>query len=209
MKNKLYIVAFLVLFLTSGGIAFFVKKQLDKKNLKSKEPAPTVEEPATKPREIETPKQDLNIDSSIEVEAIDTVNKTFTYTMTYNGIAETGTFKDGDEDLKITKSFGSFVIDQREPDVTLLAPIQNSSTKTGAQKAGGGDTTTKSGATKLGKTGDTVFDLTTSRPVAKVVNSHFVDLVINHKHGVLHSLTVNLATGEKIGSKAPRNWDGD
>lgn len=218
MSNKLYIVAFVVLILATGGIAFFVKKQLDKKKAKSKEqePTPTVEEPATKPREIEKPKQVLEIDANIHIEAIDTTARTFGYGMTYNGIAISGVFKDGDKDLKIPKSFGSFVIEQRMPDVTILAPIKRGATTTKGGATQTGNATTKGGATqtgdsasKLGKTGDTIFDLTTSRPLAKVINSDFVDLSINDKYGAVRTLTINLATGAMVGGKSARNWDGD
>lgn len=210
MSNKLYILAFVVLILMSGGIAFFVKKQLDKKQKESKitptkatSLAPSAEvSTGAKPRELESPKQELTIESGIHVEHVDTVNRKFFYKMHYNGIAKGGTFKDGDADLLLPKSFGSFSIQQVAPEVKFLKPIAPS-TKGG--KMGG----TSNTASKLGKIGNTVVDLSTSKPIATMKPSDLVHLTIKDQHGVLETLTVNLATGAKVGGKSPRNWDRD
>jgi hypothetical protein len=214
MKNKLYIIAFVILLLTSGGIAFFVKKQLDKKReakvpeelKKSTEDLEvTIEEPVSpKPRELEKPIQVLNVESDIDAE-VDTTARSIAYNMHYNGIATNGVFKDGGKDLLITKSFGSFSVKQAAPKATLVSTKGgNMSGKTGAIS----DVITK-GEAALIKIGNTVIDKETNKSVAVLKSSDLVYLVIKDQHGVLRTLTVNLSTGEKLGSILPRNWDGN
>jgi hypothetical protein len=239
MKNKLYIIAFVVLLLASGGIAFFVKKQLDKKRETKaleleevKEPIEglqrTTEEPTSpRIRELEKPKQALNIESDIHIEDVSTGIEGYAsiaYGMHYNGIAISGVFKQGDKDLVISKSFGSFSIKQGVPMATLV------STKGGAieQKNRGGATKgsaikqkNRGGATKgsaaTGKTGtalikinDTIFDSKTGTPLAQITNSNLVFLMIKNTKGhILREVKVNLLTGAIVGSVQPAIWDGN
>ncbi|MBL4650824.1 MAG: hypothetical protein JKY03_13920 [Aureispira sp.] len=237
MKNKLYLIAFVVLLLTSGGIALFVKKQLDKKrkakaveleeveDLEVTIEELTTEEPTSpKIRELEKPRQALNIESDIHIEHVNTdggMRRSVAYGMHYNGIAISGVFKDGDEDVLITKSFGSFQIKQG-------APTANVSTKGGAAKGKtrdalieiimrpetlvstkGGAVTGKTGAALI-KINDTVVDSKTGTPIAQITNSNFVYLMIKNTKGhILREVKVNLLTGAIIGSVQPTIWDGN
>lgn len=220
MKNKLYLIAFVVLLLTSGGIALFVKKQLDKKRKAKavkleagKEPIEdlevTTEEPRSpKIRELEKPRQALNIESDISVD-VDKISRSVAYNMHYNGIATSGVFKDGDEDVLITKSFGSFYIKQAVPKATMISPI---STKGGAIKGQTGikKTISTKGGAALIKIGDTIVDSKTDKPIAQITNSNFVYLMIKNTKGhLLREVKVNLLTGAIIGSVQPTIWDGN
>jgi hypothetical protein len=216
MKNKLYIIAFVVLFLTSGGIVLFAKKKLDKKRAakaleleKGKESVEdlevSTEEPSSpKIRELEKPTEALNIESDIHIEHVNTddINRSVAYGMHYNGIATSGVFKDGDKDVVISKSFGSFNIKQGVPKARIISPV-TLSTKGGAVK-------TRTGATRLIKIGDTIVDSKTDQPVAKITNSNFVYLMIKNTKGyILREVKVNLLTGAITGSVQPTKWDGD
>lgn len=225
MKNKLYIIAFVVLFLTSGGIVLFAKKQLDKKRAAKaleevKESVAEVEEPPSPKRELEKPTQDLNIESDISVD-VNTENRSVAYNMHYNGIAIDGIFKEGDKDVVISKSFGFFHIKPGVPTARLMEaeadlgqknragairvirpiPEISISTKGGAAKG-------KTGAALI-KINDTVFSKS-GTPIAKITNSNFVLLMIkNTNEQVLRAVRVNLLTGEIESSVQPTNWDID
>lgn len=198
MKNKFYILAFILLALASVAIAVFVKKQTGKKEEKEEthdhqeDLEVSTEKPIeTSPRQLDRPLQALNVESNISID-VNTENRSFAYNMHYNGIAIDGKFEDGNEDLIVQKSFGSFHIVQRGAHAKLIDP--NVSQKTGAYT----------------KVGATIIDINTSKPIAHISNSDFVDLTIKDKEGqIIRSLSVNLLTGAQIGSIAPPQWDGD
>lgn len=197
MKNKLYILAFILLALASVAITVFVKKQTDKKEgEKEKHDHQEDLEVSTKPtetspRQLDRPLQTLNVESNISVD-VNTENRSFAYDMHYNGIGIDGKFEDGNEDLIVQKSFGSFHIVQRGSHAKLIDP--SVSQKTGAYT----------------KVGATIIDINTSKPIAHISNSDFVDLTIRDKEGLtIRSLSVNLLTGAQIGNIAPPQWDGD
>lgn len=201
MKNLTSILIVLIVLSGIGlGVTFFVLKNKKKPTPTPStpqpiDPAPTEPKPPSNKNELP-----LELQANIEAPFVDTVNRSFEYTMNYLGIQHKGEFKEGGiNPFVLQKSFGTFVVRQRPPEMeTVKVPRDKNNKMTG------GTTTTK---------GDKMSGGTTEYIEVKIPKpSNVVDLEIRTKgNHIVRSLAVNLATGVKIGGihADPNQNDGD
>lgn len=207
MKN-IYTILILLLFLTGiGGLVFFVKKQLDQNKEKaqtnSTQPTdPPKQQPTT--RQIEQSQITLDIKSAIDIGRVNTISKSFSYDMHYNGIGHSGTFQEGDGEQVLKKSFGYFAIRPRvnEELIKTIAANKAPTTNTNSITTKGG--TTKASTQKIRggvtrKTGARPLNVAQIDPLPTLSPTiEWVDLIIfDTKEKVLNGLSVNLSSGEQ------------
>jgi hypothetical protein len=179
----------IVLIVLSGlgfGLAFFVLKKKKKSEVEPIQS--TTKETDNTPTELPSLGQNLAIDpsrlSDISIPHVDTLNRRFEFSMNYSGIAHKGEFIEGKTYPPfIKKSFGTFRIQQRAPEVKIITISNDDKIRGGATSI-----TNKGGATAS-------MDV----PIPKY--SDWVDLEIRDtKNTLLNALAVNLATGATIGT---------
>jgi len=184
-----------VLVLSSSGVGIYIwSKKKQSKDKKQEKPSPKqapkpMEKPVVSKVTSEIPK-DLITDISIDY--VDTGKCEVAYSMHYKGISHQGTFKDGDKDTFVLKSFGRFVVVKPR----LMKEGIDASI---ARKDISG--------TKAGKLTSATQPATTA---IKTANNHyensFVYLAIYNKKQLVTGLKVNLQTGEQI-KGLPTEWE--
>ncbi|MBL4650558.1 MAG: hypothetical protein JKY03_12575 [Aureispira sp.] len=195
--KKIYIILILVLLLSGSGIAvllWFKKKKEKAAVEKAPAEAPTIiEAPEPEPEEekeikskvkSEIPKELL---TDISIDYVDAAKREFGYSMHYKGISHKGTFKDGDEDTFVIKSFGRFVV------------LKPSNLKLEARAVDTNPVATKGGAVNLKN------KVVGSKTAEDFYNDSFVYLAIYNKKQLVTGLKVNLQTGEQI-EGLPTQW---
>lgn len=190
MKALKIILVIVVLFGVGGGIAYFLKKRSDKKEVKPNVPMPKtpIEPISTRPL-LEDQSLEEKIRFDIEVPHIDTRNRRFDYQMHYGGIEHKGRYEEGGIKPQIVKkSFGSFVIKQELKQEGIQDAML---TKATAQKKRA--VTTKGGATQISGMSDVIQQMPSNR-------SDWVNLfILDQEENILKQVRVNLSTGAKVG----------
>lgn len=195
--KKIYIILILVLLLSGSGIAvllWFKKKKEKAAVEKVPAEAPTiVEAPEPEPEEekgivskvkSEIPKELL---TDISIDYVDANKRELAYSMHYKGVSHKGTFKDGDDDTFVIKSFGRFVV------------VKPRNMKQEEMAVDTNTTSTKGGA--LNPKVNAVGSITAK----DFYNNSFVYLAIYNKRQLVTGLKVNLQTGEQI-EGLPTQW---
>jgi hypothetical protein len=191
--KKIYIILILVVLLSGSGVGILIWfKKKKKKEAPTIVETPTIveapEPPEEKPTESkvksEIPKELL---SDISIDYVDANKRELSYSMHYKGVSHKGTFKDGDKDTFVIKSFGRFVVvkpnnrmqEEQAVDTDLL--------------------TTKGSALNLKV--NSVVSITAK----DFYQDSFVYLAIYNKRQLVTGLKVNLQTGEQI-EGLPTEW---
>jgi hypothetical protein len=197
--KKIYIILILVVLLSGSGVGILIwfkkkKKKSSRNKLETgieeelpivEAPEPPEEKPTESKVKSEIPKELL---SDISIDYVDINKRELSYSMHYKGVSHKGTFKEGDKDTFVIKSFGRFVVvkpNNRMQEEPAAVDKNVVSTRVGALN-----------------------------PKAKAVGSitakdfyqdSFVYLAIYNKRQLVTGLKVNLQTGEQI-EGLPTEW---
>jgi hypothetical protein len=187
--KKIYLILILVLVLSSSGVGLLVwsKKKEQKGELEEKQEEEKALSSAEKPIESklksEMPKE---LVTAIRIDYVDTNKRELSYSMHYKGISHKGTFKDGDQDSFVIKSFGRFVVVKPMKKEAGTLDL-DASKKRGIVKG-------QSSANAVAITAEDYY------------NDSFVYLAIYNKKQLVTGLKVNLQTGEEI-QGLPTEWE--
>lgn len=181
--KKIYLILILVLVLSSSGVGLLVwsKKKEQKEEQEEEKALSSAEKPIESTIKSEMPKE---LVTAIRIDYVDTNKRELSYSMHYKGISHKGTFKDGDQDSFVIKSFGRFVV---------VKPMK--------KEAGTLDASKKRGIVK-GQSSANAVAITAE----DYYNDSFVYLAIYNKKQLVTGLKVNLQTGEEI-QGLPTEWE--
>jgi hypothetical protein len=194
--KKIYIILILVVLLSGSGVGiliWFKKKKKKEAPTIVETPTPTIveapepeeEKPTESKVKSEIPKELL---SDISIDYVDINKRELSYSMHYKGVSHKGTFKEGDKDTFVIKSFGRFVVvkpNNRIQEEPAAVDKNVVSTRVGA----------------LNPKAKDVGSITAK----DFYQDSFVYLAIYNKRQLVTGLKVNLQTGEQI-EGLPTEW---